>query len=104
MRRARGAQAPVLLRFPPESGRVEGWGRLEELCAASAVVSTQTRLSRHERVLLSFVLADERFRDLPAEVVWVESDGDGFVSAEVRLRDEVERRRLAKTLLELLSR
>ena len=31
---------PVLIRFAPEVGRQDGWGRLEELTASSARLST----------------------------------------------------------------
>jgi hypothetical protein len=104
MRRSSAATVPALLRFPPELARQDGWGRLQELSSSFAVVSTLTSLERRERVLLSFEVAGEKYRELPAEVVCAERDVDGYVVAELRFLDEVERRRLARTLLEVLSR
>ncbi len=104
MRRASPAAVPALLRFAPGLGRLDGWGRLQELSSSFAVVSTLTVLARRERVLLSFEVAGERYREVGAEVVWVQSDSDGFCVAELRFVDEVEKRRLARTLLEVLSR
>jgi hypothetical protein len=61
-------------------------------------------LARRDRVLLSFEVAGERFKDLAAEVLWSEQDADGYCSAEVSFSDEVEKRRLARALLDALSR
>lgn len=95
---------PVLVAFPEPAGRADGWGRFLELSAAGAKLSTLTRLSPRERVLLSFELAGERFRELAAEVTAASLDADGYCAAEVLFPDEVERRRLAKALLDLLTR
>jgi hypothetical protein len=103
VRRA-AASAPVLLRFPAEASRCEAWGRLAELSASSASLSTQATMRRGERCLLSFEIGLERFKDLPAEIGWVERDADGFWVAEVRFRDEVDKRRLARALLDALAR
>jgi hypothetical protein len=95
---------PVLLRFPGELAREEGWGRLLELAASAAQLSTQTPLRPLERMLLSFEVHGERFKDLRAQVAHCEIDEDGFYRAELRFQDEVEKRRLARTLADLLSR
>ncbi len=104
MKRAAAQDAPVALRFAPELARADGWGRLTELTATSAGVSTMTKISRREKIFLSFELAGERFRDLPAEVLWVETDADGYNAAELRFLDQVESRRLSTVLLDALSR
>ena len=104
MRRAAAVAAPVLLRFPAQEARAESWGRLRELTASSARLSTQAALSRRDRVLVCFELGGERFKDLPAAVEWVETDADGFFSVELRFSDEVEKRRLARALLDALAR
>ncbi len=95
---------PVLIAFPGELAREEGWGRFLELCASSAKLSTQTPLKLSERVLLGFEFNGERFSELRAEVEHLDKDADGFVVADIRFEDEVEKRRLARTLADLLSR
>lgn len=95
---------PVLLRFPGEVAREDGWGRLLELRASSAKLSTQTPLDRGESLRLDFEVNGERFPDLRARVECVERDEDGFLRADLRFEDEVEKRRLARTLADLLSR
>lgn len=104
MKRSSATTVPTLLRFAPEIGRLDGWGRLQEISSAHAVVSTLTVLSRRERVLLSFEISGERYKEIPAEVVNCDRDADGYCVAELRFLDEVEKRRLARTLLEVLSR
>lgn len=104
MKRAAAVAAPVLLRFPAEEARAESWGRLCELTASSARLSTQAALARRDRVSVSFELGGERFKNLPAVVEWVETDADGYLSVELRFSDEVEKRRLARALLDALSR
>ncbi|MBI5239769.1 MAG: hypothetical protein HY926_04795 [Elusimicrobia bacterium] len=95
---------PVLLRFPGEVAREDGWGRLLELCASSAKLSTQTPLDRGEQVRLAFEVNGERFADLRARVESVDRDEDGFLAADLSFQDEVEKRRLARSLADLLSR
>ncbi len=95
---------PVLIRFAPEVGRQDGWGRLEELTASSARLSTASALARGEKVFLSFQLDAESFKSLPAEVLYEEGDDDGYRSAELRFTDEVAKRRLARALIDVLSR
>lgn len=104
MRAVSAVRLPVLIGFPEASGRAEGWGRFSELSGSSAALSTLTRLSSRERVHLSFELAGERFESLAADVVVASLDADGYCVAEVSFRDEVQRRRLAKALLDVLSR
>lgn len=95
---------PVLLKFPAELGRADAWGRLVELSASSACLETDCVIARHERVLLTFTLGGEAYRDLPATVSWVERQSDGWRSAELDFSDEVEKRRLARALAEALAR
>jgi len=95
---------PALLRFPGELAREDGWGRFLELAASAAVLSTQTPLKPLEIILLSFEVYGEKFKDVPARVEHAERDLDGFCRAELRFQDEVEKRRLARVLADLLSR
>lgn len=102
MTQSRSAVAlPVALK---SSQREEAWGRLASVSAGGAELTTLSTLHRGDAVLLSFEMASERFRDLPAYVEASEIDADGYCSAELRWTDEVERRRLARTLLDVLSR
>lgn len=92
---------PVLLRYP--EGRADGWGRLVELTAAGAVVETRDAVRRGEEAALTFDLFGERFVDFAAEISYAEA-GAGGLRVELAWRDEIERRRLARVLLDLLSR
>jgi hypothetical protein len=103
MRRA-AAFLPVLLRFEPAAARQDGWGRLVRLTSGGAELSTATRLVVGEGVLLSFELAGDRFEGVRARVAHAEDDDDGHRLAELLFTDEVERRRLAKALTDVLSR
>lgn len=95
---------PVLLRFPPESARQDAWGRLTRLTAGGAELATAVRLVRDEGVLLSFELGGERFEEVRARVAHAEDDADGRRLVELLFRDEVQRRSLAKALIDVLSR
>ncbi len=95
---------PVLVRFPGGAARADAWGRLTSLSAGGAVLSTAARLTRGEELALAFELGGEEFAGLPARVSHVERDADGHILAELRFADELERRRLSKTLLDVLSR
>ena len=103
MRRT-SAFLPVLLRFEPAAARLDGWGRLVRLTSGGAELSTATRLVPGEGVLLSFELAGERFDEVRARVAHVEDDADGHRIVELLFLDEVERRRLAKSLVDVLAR
>lgn len=103
MRRA-ASLLPVLLRFGPESARLDGWGRLVTLTSGGAELSTATRLVVGEAVLLFFELAGDRFEGVRARVAHAEDDSEGHRLAELRFIDEVERRRLAKALTDILAR
>ena len=103
MRRA-AAFLPVLLRFEPAAARQDGWGRLVSLTSGGAELSTATRLVVGEGVLLTFELAGDRFEGVRARVAHAEYDADGHRLAELLFTDEVERRRLAKSLTDVLSR
>lgn len=104
MKAGSAVRLPALIAFPEPAARAEGWGRFEELSSAGARLSTMTKLSSGERVLLSFELAGEAFAQVPAEVRRSELDGDGYCAAELAFVDELVRRRLAKALADVLSR
>ncbi|MFA6003342.1 MAG: hypothetical protein WC881_04670 [Elusimicrobiota bacterium] len=95
---------PALLRFPGEAAREDSWGRFVELAASTAILATQTPLQALDKVLLSFEVYGEKFKDLPAMVENSITDDDGFCRADLRFQDEVEKRRLARCLADLLSR
>lgn len=95
---------PTLVRFPGGAARQDAWGRLLSLTAGGATLSTAAALARGEEVLLAFELGVERFAGIPARVSHVEPDADGHVVAELRFTDELERRRLSRVLLDVLSR
>ncbi|MFI5344831.1 MAG: hypothetical protein ACHQ51_00505 [Elusimicrobiota bacterium] len=95
---------PVLLRFAPASARQDSWGRLTRLTSGGAELSTATRLVRDEGVLLSFELGGVRFDEIRARVAHAEDDVDGHRLAELVFLDEVQRRMVAKALVEVLAR
>ncbi len=94
---------PVLLRFPGASARQDAWGRLVKVTAGGAVLSTGARLAKAEVVRLDFELGGERL-SVPARVHHAGADDDGQCLAELVWNDEVERRRLARALVEVLSK
>jgi hypothetical protein len=99
---ARSAVAlPVALALADGS---DAWGRLNALTAHGADLSTLNPLARHQALALSFELAGERFKELTAVVEDARTDADGYCDAKLRFTDEVERRRLARVLLDVLSR
>ena len=93
---------PVLFRFPGEIAREDGWGRFLDLAAST--LCTQTPLKEREKLRLGFEVNGERFSDLRASVESVDRDEDGFCCADLRFEDEVEKRRLARVLADLLAR
>jgi hypothetical protein len=95
---------PVKLSFVAEDGRADAWGRLAWLSAAGAEIETLAALSPGERVLLSFEVNGETFESARARVDHAQTDSDGFCSAELLFEDPLDKRRLAKTLLDALSR
>ena len=95
---------PARLDFPAEDGRAPGWGKLDSLTPGSARLTTLAGLLRGQVVLLTFEVGGERFRELPARVAGSEPDADGFCAADLDFTDQRERRRLAKVLLDVLSR
>lgn len=94
---------PALLRFPGSAARQDSWGRLVKLTAGGAELSTPARLTKAETVLVQFELAGERLL-LRARVHHARDDDDGQLAAELRWVDMKERRRLARVLLDVLSR
>ena len=103
MRRS-AAMLPVLLRFAPAAARLDGWGRLVTLTSGGAELSTATRLVVGEELLLTFELGMDRFQEIRARVAHAEDDSEGHRLAELRFTDEVQRRRLAQALTDVLSR
>lgn len=94
---------PVIVRFPGASARQDSWGRLLKLTAGGAELSTGAKLAKGESVLVKFELGGERLL-ISARVHGAYDDDDGHRVAELRWTDMVERRRLARVLLEVLSR
>lgn len=94
---------PALLRFAGTSARQDAWGRLLKLTAGGAELSTSTRLAKGEMLSAKFELGGEILR-AAAEVTHVEKDDDGQTLAELRWSDMVERKRLARVLLDVVSR
>lgn len=97
-------RVPARLDFPETSARLEAWGWLSELAASGARLLSAAELRRNEKVLLGFDLAGEPFANVECRVRWAERDVDGYWDAELDFRDEFVRRRLARRLLELLTR
>jgi hypothetical protein len=94
---------PALLRFPGSAARQDSWGRLLKLTAGGAELSTATRLETGENVIVRFELGGERLA-IAARVHHAFDDGDGGRVAELQWNDMVERRRLAKALLDVLAK
>jgi hypothetical protein len=94
---------PAVLRFPGSAARVDAWGRLLRITAGGGELSTSARLSKGEAVFLLFELGGERLR-IAARVHHAYDDDDGQRVAELRWSDMVERRRLARALLDVLSK
>jgi hypothetical protein len=95
---------PVLLTFPAESARQDAWGRLTRLTSGGAELSTAVRLLKDEAVHLSFEVGHEPLEHIRARVYHVEDDVDGYRLIELRFVDEVQRRRVAKVLTDVLAR
>lgn len=97
-------RVPARLGFGADDGRAESWGSLEALTPSGARLSTLARLERGQEVALSFELAGEPFAELRARVTGASVDADGFCEAELDFLDILARRRLARLLLDVLSR
>ena len=94
---------PALLRFPGSAARQDSWGRLLKITVGGGELSTAARLAKGESVLVQFELGGERLL-IRARVHHAYDDDDGHRVAELRWHDMVERRRLARALLDVLSR
>lgn len=94
---------PALLRFPGSSARQDAWGRLLKITAGGAELSTGARLAKGEALHVQFELGGERLL-IAARVNRADDDADGHRAAELRWSDMVERRRLARVLIDMLSR
>lgn len=101
------ANAPILLpahlRFPGAAARQDSWGRLLAVTAGGARLVTASRLSKGEDVLVGFELGGERLL-IPGRVHDALRDDDGHCVAELRWTDLVERKRLARVLVDVLAR
>jgi hypothetical protein len=102
--RALPATIPARLDFEADDGRAPSWGKLEALTPSGARVVTLAGLERGQKVLLSFETAGEAFTELVGVVAASATDADGFCAAELDFRDQRDRRRLARILLDVLSR
>jgi hypothetical protein len=94
---------PALIRFPGSAARQDSWGRLLKLTAGGAELSTAARLNKGEDCLVSFELGGEKLL-IRARVHHAGSDDDGQCVAELKWNDMVERRRLARALLDVLAK
>ena len=97
-------RVPVMFSFDDESARADSWGRFTELSATMATLSARCELRLKDRLVLSFEVGGRTFSELACVATWVETDKDGYTSAELRFTDEVVKRRLAAALLDILSR
>jgi hypothetical protein len=94
---------PALLRFTGSGARQDSWGRLLKLTAGGAVVSTLSPLAKGEVVGVTFEVGADRIT-ASGVVDSARRDDDGGWVGELRWRDMVERRRIARALVELLAR
>lgn len=94
---------PALLRFPGSSARQDSWGRLLKITVGGAELSTAAKLVKGENLLVKFELGGERLL-IRARVHHAYDDDDGARVAELRWNDMVERRRLARVLLDVLAK
>ncbi len=101
MRRA-PRDVPVLIAFAESSLEIT-WGRFDALSAVGARVLTRAEVRRKDELFLSFEVGGDAYQEVPAEAVYVETDCDGYRLLDLRFKDEVAKRRLAKTLLTLLT-
>ncbi len=95
---------PVLIRYGEDASRLDGWGRLVELSSSGARLSTRSEILRRERIFLSFEVSGEKFTGFSARADHVDIDTDGYFLADLTLEDEVLKRRLARVLIDLISR
>ncbi len=93
---------PVLIAFA-ESSLEPSWGRFDALSAVGARVLTRAEVRRRDELFLSFQVGGDSYQEIPAETLYVETDSDGYRLLDLKFRDEVAKRRLAKTLLDILA-
>lgn len=103
MRTDAPAAIPVLIAFP-DGARDEGWGRFTDLSASRARLVTRTWAKKGEGLLLAFELGGEGFREAPCVAERSARDADGYYVHDLKFTDEVLKRRLARALLDLMSR
>lgn len=94
---------PAVLTFPGAAARRDAWGRLLFITAGGAELATPAPLARGERLSVAFELGGERLT-IVARVEASRADDDGQTVAELSWHDMVERRRLARVILEVLAK
>lgn len=95
---------PAEIRFEGAASRQDSWGRFLELSATTARFCSQAPLRPRDMVWLSFELAGEPCDALRARVDRAEKDEDGYWLAELTWDDELQKRRLARLLIDTVSR
>ncbi|MBI5883524.1 MAG: PilZ domain-containing protein [Elusimicrobia bacterium] len=105
MRSSRGSHrlVPAMVSFAETASRQDCWGMLDALAPGGAMLSTRFKVERGERLFLTMRLGEEEFSRIAALAAAVRTDRDGYRLAELRFTDEVQKRRLAKVLLDLLA-
>jgi len=94
---------PALLRFPGSAARQDSWGRLLKITAGGCELSTAAALASGETVLVHFELGGEKLL-MSGRATYARDDDDGHRLVELRWNDMTARRRLARVLLDVLSR
>ena len=95
---------PAEVRFEGASARQDAWGRLLDLSATTARFCSQAFLRPRDLVWLSFELAGEPCDALRARVDRADRDEDGYWVVELSWDDDLQKRRLARLLLDTVSR
>lgn len=104
MRVQSGKTVPASFAFEAAEGREDGWGRLVRLHPRGGRLCTRFRLEPGDRVRLAFEAAGAGFEGVWAKVERAERDEDGYITADLRLEDEVHVHRLGAALRGLVTR
>ncbi|MBI5211693.1 MAG: hypothetical protein HY927_17120 [Elusimicrobia bacterium] len=94
---------PAVLSFPEEAARRDCWGKLAELAPSGAKLSTRFVIERGALLFVSLRLGHEDFERIAASVTKVATDREGYRVADLAFTDEIQKRRLAKALLDILA-
>lgn len=94
---------PAMLSFPEEEARHDCWGKLTELAPSGAKLSTRFVVERGARLFVSLRLGHEDFERIAASVAKVAVDREGYRVADLSFTDAIQKRRLAKALLDILA-